>query len=152
MAKYIKKLKKEVKKEQMNNLPIMAKEKNKNIFQQIRLSLYKKTKTLSFEKYKKLPDYIKKDRDIMIKVLMNNRLSDDELLQMPAREMADIYARSKNQLNYYRQQHNNKKYLESEGFDEYIEYHKKIDEKFKFRPKTKLSFLKERTIIIKRRR
>lgn len=74
----------------MDNLPIKAKEKKLNIFQKIRLAIFKNQK-FSMEKYINAPEYIKEDDDVIFKIIYNDSNNIEEnLLQIPEEKMLDF--------------------------------------------------------------
>ena len=67
----------------MNELSTDVRRKTLNIFQKIKLNIYRRNTNISFEKYNKLPEYIKSDEIIGKHLKESNQLSLNEILQIP---------------------------------------------------------------------
>lgn len=85
----------------MQNLPVIAKEKNLNIFQKIRLGLFKKKinkPKFDINKYENVPEYIKKDDEIINKLIMiikdkknySEQATPEEIAKMQERDLLKI--------------------------------------------------------------
>ena len=68
----------------MNQLSTEVKKQKLNIFQKIRLNLYRRNANMTFEQFSKAPDYVRRDGTVLKHLKENNDLSLEELLQLPA--------------------------------------------------------------------
>lgn len=74
----------------MDNLPVKAKEKKMNIFQKIRLALFKRQK-FTMERYINAPEYIKTDNLVIYKIVYtDNNNIEENLLQIPESKMLEL--------------------------------------------------------------
>ena len=79
----------------MNELSTKVKKDKLNIFQKIRLSLFKRKEQITFEEYMKMPEYIKRDKQIIRTLVRKEELTEEQLLQLPEYEFISIYAYDK---------------------------------------------------------
>ena len=68
----------------MNQLSTEVKKQKLNIFQKIRLNLYRRNANMTFEQFSKAPDYVRRDGTVLYHLKENNDLSLEEFLQLPA--------------------------------------------------------------------
>lgn len=71
----------------MNDISTKVKKDNLNLFQKLRLAMFKRNNRVSFERYQKAPVYIKKDTLIINRLLRQEELSEEQLLQIPEQEL-----------------------------------------------------------------
>ena len=72
----------------MDNELIEVQEKKLNIFQRIRMSLFKRQQ-FTMEKYIKAPDYIKEDDEVIDIIIRRNYLNGENLLQIPEKKLME---------------------------------------------------------------
>lgn len=73
----------------MDNLPVKAKDKKLNIFQKIRLEIFKR-RNFTMDRYINAPEYIKADDSVIYKIIYNNNNIEENLLQIPEGKMLDF--------------------------------------------------------------
>lgn len=77
----------------MEQLSIKVKKDKLNIFQKIRLSLFKRKGQISFEEYMKMPEYIKRDKQVVKELVRKNELTEEQLLQLPEYEFISLFSK-----------------------------------------------------------
>lgn len=77
----------------MENLPMKTKEEKLNIFQKIRLEIFKR-RSFTMERYNNAPDYIKTDEEVIDKILRYpNRNKEENWLQIPESKLLELLDR-----------------------------------------------------------